>query len=97
MKRGKFAIPNAKWLKESFEIEKMFNDFHAPLGVRKGPGIREDFFSKLTQKFPHLTEKMLRLVVQLRTDIRRKSVNLNVKLKKKKKSSRRSIRKMGDY
>ena len=97
MKRGKFVVPNKKWLKECFEIEKKFNDFHSPLGVKKGPGIRENFFSLISNKFPHQAEKILKLVVQLRTDIRTKSVNFNVIIKKKKKATQRAQRKVADY
>ena len=97
MKNGHFAPPSNEWLNESKEIENHFNKFHPKNGMKKGSGIRNDFLSILKKKFPHRSEKILKLFVQLRNDYRINRINFNVKMKKKKIATRRSRRKMADF
>ena len=97
MKNGHFAPPSNEWLNESHEIENYFNQFHPKNSMKKGTGIKRDFLSDLKKRFPHRSEKILKLFVRLRYDCRIKRINFNVKIKKKKIATRRSIRKMADF
>ena len=97
MNRGHFAVPCAKWQKEFDKIDQMFLSFHPTDGLKKGPGCRNDFLNILKKKFPHRSEEILKLCVQLRSDIPRKTVNLNVKIKKKKRLSERAQKKLSNY
>ena len=97
MKRGKFLIPSNQWLKDFLTIENEFIKFHQPSGMNRGSNIEAKLLSLLSPKFPQYSEKILKLVLQLRTDTRIRSINLNVKIKKKKRLSERAQKKISNY
>ena len=97
MKRGKFLRPSNEWLRECIEIEKDFHKHHLKHGIKKGTGLEKEFLATLSEKFPHRPQKMLKRIAQLRTDYRLRKINLIVKLRMKKKASKRARRKRADY
>ena len=66
-------------------MDRMFQEHHPKKGLRKGPGLFQDFFKKLQKHFgSEYHDKVLFLVVKVLTRFRARTINLEAKLAKKK-------------
>ena len=91
LSRGGITCPTKKFLKDVKIMQKMFKAFHPKNDLNRGPGLIQNFYNHLRQKFKVYEDKVLHLVARCFTRFRMKTINrqaYEAKLKRRKRSKR---------
>ena len=95
MKKGAISNPSLEHENNVKCMDAIFESHHPKNGLKRGMGVRKNLKQKIAEIYPTLNHKLISEFVEMRTQLRIKSINIAVK--RKKKGTKRNTRKRSEY
>ena len=95
MKKGAISNPSIEHENTVKSLDAIFESHHPKNGLKRGCGVRKILKKKISDLHPNLNYKLVSEFVEIRTQLRIKSINIAIK--RKKKGTKRNARKKSEY